>query len=130
MEKYEEDFKTHETNKILIFKQGTKIILSVNIENLQVSDKNVNLPENIDSRICMCQIPDQNIFCFGNLLNTGKYTGISFIIDPNYRIKLLPRGFPCVGSGSIYYKGFVYVFGGFNGSNLRNAFKFNLKIKQ
>ncbi|CAG9310903.1 unnamed protein product [Blepharisma stoltei] len=116
----------YDYDKVLIFIHHTNRLNAVDIEKLTKKEITVNVSENIDNRICMCIIPGNKIFCYGNLLNNGKYTGITFIIDSSYRVKQLSRGFPCVSSSAIYYNGQIYTFGGFNGTCLSLSKRFDL----
>ncbi|CAG9313485.1 unnamed protein product [Blepharisma stoltei] len=68
-------------------------------------------PEPLDWGTCIAQLPNGNLFCFGK---DYPYSGISLIIDENYRVRQLPSGTPCRCSSAIYFNNSLYCFGGEN----------------
>ena len=94
---------------------------------------NDHFPEQLNSRVCTVQLPNNNLFCYGN--RDKNYSGITFIIERNDnnqpKIQLLPAGHPCYASGGVYFNNSVYIFGGFNGSSrLSLAQKYDLNANK
>ncbi|CAG9330093.1 unnamed protein product [Blepharisma stoltei] len=103
----------------------TKKLFSYNPNTNIVTSCELNLPNNLYG-YSLCYA-DGNLFCYGNCLNKA-YQGTAFLINKEGKIKSLRDGIPSIYSGTIYKKGFVYVFGGWsNGKMLANARKFNIK---
>ncbi|CAG9329023.1 unnamed protein product [Blepharisma stoltei] len=110
------------SNSISIFKHWTKELIIGKLESDSNKSIQLSLFESMDLRTSMCPLSDNYIFCYGN----HPCTGITFLIDPFMRIIHLAPGYPCHGSGSIFYNNKVYTFGGFDGKNLVRAAYFDL----
>ncbi|CAG9321870.1 unnamed protein product [Blepharisma stoltei] len=97
----------------------------------------LNLPEFIDENIFICPLPDNKMFCYGNLSWGYKeylapvVTGLTFIINPDLSTEILEEGIKCYGSGGVFYDGNVYIFGGYNEKRRidKIALKYNLQDK-
>ncbi|CAG9331350.1 unnamed protein product [Blepharisma stoltei] len=96
---------------IINHKNRTHLII-YDTENNSKEVRRVETPELLDCRTCIAQLPNGNLFCFGRYPGSG----VSLIIDENYRIRQLPSGTPCFHSSAIYFNSSVYCFGG-GGSN-------------
>lgn len=104
-------------NEIIFFTHGTKLLNTFNLDSHETQNKELSvLPEEIDSFISICELPNKSKFCYGN------DSGLTFIIDQYKNIKLLPNGKTNWALDSKYYKNFVYAIGGYK--NL--AEKYNL----
>ncbi|CAG9310789.1 unnamed protein product [Blepharisma stoltei] len=70
----------------------------------------IDTPESLSNKTCVVQLPNSELFCFGN----GPSSGFCCIIDlVTCRVKKhLPYGRRSECLGGVYYKGFVYIFGG------------------
>ncbi|CAG9321869.1 unnamed protein product [Blepharisma stoltei] len=76
-------------------------------------DFKINFPVEIDKNICMCPLPDNKVFCYGNNW-IESYSNSSKIIPGVTFINLdLQWGILSFGSGGAFYDGIVYVFGEF-----------------
>lgn len=111
--------------KITYFKHRTDILTHLDLQNLYITEHKLNLPEIINSRICLCKIPNGDLFCYGNRISL-KFSGIAFIITKDNLIKNLPKGKPCTDAGAVYYDDNIYTFGGFDGKDVKLAHKFSL----
>ncbi|CAG9321871.1 unnamed protein product [Blepharisma stoltei] len=107
------------------------------LKNFSQEKSILNLPEFIDENICICPLPDNKVFCYGNLSwnNTESripsVTGLTFIINPDLSIEILEEGIKCYGSGGVFYDGNVYVYGGYNDIGVieKIASKYNFQDK-
>ncbi|CAG9316253.1 unnamed protein product [Blepharisma stoltei] len=79
-------------------------------ENQTEELKIIETPEPLNLFTCIAQLPNGNLFCFGN----GSCSGISLIIDENSRVRQLPSGTQCYSSSTIYFDHNIYCFGGYN----------------
>lgn len=105
-------------NEIIFFRHNTKEMISLNLNSFETQIKEQNiLPGDINWFISICEIPNKSKFCFGNI------TGLTFLIDQDKNIRLLPDGKPNWGLVSKYHKNFVYAIGGEN----KLAEKYNLR---
>ncbi|CAG9317144.1 unnamed protein product [Blepharisma stoltei] len=82
----------------------------------------VETPQPLDWGTCITQLPNGNLFCFGN----SELSGVSLIIGENNIFKELPSGTPCCASSAIYFNNSVYCFGGWNNQNLTLSKRFDL----
>jgi len=73
----------------------------------------MNFDVKISNSMSLCQLPDNFIFCFGNVQN-NTYSGLTFMMDDILNLELLSSGTPCIESGLTYYNNFIYAFGGYN----------------
>ncbi|CAG9328932.1 unnamed protein product [Blepharisma stoltei] len=123
---------------IVAYHQNTSLYFTRNVGNrthLIVYDtesereeiKVVETPEPINNGSCMAQLPDGELFCFGN---SNPPSGISWIIDGNYGVRILTPGKPCYYSSAVYFNRNVYCFGGLNNSTFNFSEKFNLDENQ
>ncbi|CAG9320435.1 unnamed protein product [Blepharisma stoltei] len=88
----------------------------------------IQTPEPLDKYTSTAQLPNSEIFCFGN---HDPSSGFACIIDmKQLKVKkTLPPGAPCNSVAAVYYKNSVYIFGGFDGSKsttLANRFDLSL----
>ncbi|CAG9312345.1 unnamed protein product [Blepharisma stoltei] len=99
----------------------TKLII-YDTENDRREDRIIETPEPLDNTTCIAQLPNGNLFCY------GKYpgSGVSLIIDEDYRVRELPSGRRCSRSSAIYFNNSVYCFGGNNGGSLPLSERFDL----
>lgn len=115
-------------DKISSFKASTKNLLELNIKEKTQKLTTLDIPENMSDHTSICLLPDSSLFCYGSSHRVDRrhiYSGITFVITPNYDIKLLTSGQPCYKSGTIYYNGAVFAFGGDNGQPLNLAETYN-----
>ncbi|CAG9321324.1 unnamed protein product [Blepharisma stoltei] len=112
------DFDNY-SSSICFFQNKTKNLVTLNLNNLELSSNSLNIRKNIDRCISMCQIPNK-IFCYGNFI--WWYDGLTFIIDEFNKVQLLPSGKKNCFLKIVYFNSNIYAFGGDN--NL--AEKFNL----
>ncbi|CAG9326341.1 unnamed protein product [Blepharisma stoltei] len=103
-----------ESNCIVSFTNNSKTINILNLITLDKEKINLNLPENLSDSISCCQIPDDRIFCYGNVIENKQYSGLAFIIDKNFEIKIIESYTPCTHSSCAYFDGHVFIFGGKN----------------
>ncbi|CAG9332219.1 unnamed protein product [Blepharisma stoltei] len=84
------------------------IMLKYSIENKAFERKNLD-NELLDKGTAIIQLPNSELFCYGNY----SCTGYSCIINlKTLEIKELPEGYPCSSAGIAYYNKCVYAFGG------------------
>ncbi|CAG9335121.1 unnamed protein product [Blepharisma stoltei] len=95
-------------------------------ENEREKAQNFEAPEILTDGTCIAQLPDGELFCFGN----NPASGISLVIDGNNRVRILPSGIPCKGSSAIYFNRNIYCFGGSNTILLTLSDKFSLDENQ
>ncbi|CAG9329195.1 unnamed protein product [Blepharisma stoltei] len=106
---------------IITFHKRTSLYLTKeenNRTNLMIFDtkneeeevKPLDSSEVLNWDTCIAQIPNCELFCYGK----APSSGISLIIDENFRARTLPAGKPCAISSAIYYNRNVYCFGGLN----------------
>ncbi|CAG9321851.1 unnamed protein product [Blepharisma stoltei] len=101
-----------ETSKISWFYDDSSDLVEINLETFDKTIHRFLLPENnIDERISICQLPDNKLFCYGNTIGWADLSGITFIINENYEVQVLPTGTPSLGCFGTYYKDCVYIFG-------------------
>lgn len=114
-------------NSIKIFRHHSKKLISIDLANLYVkTETDINIPFFVSSFTCLVSLENNSIFCFGNELQTGYFSGDTFTIDANNKAKILNPGTPCIGASGVILKDFVYVFGGWNGDYLDLAEKYDL----
>ncbi|CAG9321775.1 unnamed protein product [Blepharisma stoltei] len=102
-----------ETSKICWFYDETSDLIELDLETFEKTLHRLIIPENnIDERICICQLPGNKLFCYGNTIGWADFSGITFIFNENYEVQVLPTGTPSLGCCGTYYKDCVYVFGG------------------
>ncbi|CAG9336094.1 unnamed protein product [Blepharisma stoltei] len=89
-------------------------------ENVKLLDTSLQLSD----YTCIAQLPDNELFCFGNF----PASGITSIIDRKLRVRILPSGTACSWSSAIYFNRNVYCFGGSDNTsrNLSLSERFNL----
>ncbi|CAG9310790.1 unnamed protein product [Blepharisma stoltei] len=95
------------------------------IEKDKRENKVISTPEPLSNGTCIVQLPNSELFCYGN----SFFSGISCIIDlETFTVKkLLPYGSPSWCCGAVYYKNCVYFFGGWDKQNyMLFAEKFDL----
>ncbi|CAG9325279.1 unnamed protein product [Blepharisma stoltei] len=104
------------------YENRTNLII-YDTENDSEEVRIVETPEPLDFGTCIAQLPNGNLFCFGN----SQHSGVSLIIDENYKVRELPSGTPCVNSSAIYFNNSVYCFGGnYNYEDLTLSERFDL----
>ncbi|CAG9314951.1 unnamed protein product [Blepharisma stoltei] len=91
-------------------REKTKTKLIIFDSELQKRDfVYIDTPEPLCCFTSITQLPNYELFCFGNW---NPLSGITCIIDSKYNVRVLPSGTPCNKAGSVYYQNNVYVFGG------------------
>ncbi|CAG9322093.1 unnamed protein product [Blepharisma stoltei] len=106
-------------NTLLFFEDNTKTLLIKHFdiflggsERKVLEKKELVLQEPIGQHISMCQLPDEEVFCFGNCYD-NNYTGLTFTVhSKNFTVHTLPKGTPIYKTSTCYYDGCVYAFGG------------------
>ncbi|CAG9329959.1 unnamed protein product [Blepharisma stoltei] len=123
----EKEFDIYKSNIITLVnrKSNQTRISFYNIENQSFLCKLINTPEPLSEFTCITQLPNNEIFCFGN---NYPVSGVTCIINTNLlTCRALVDGKPCYNSSSIYYNRFVYVFGGCDDYDcLQHAAKYDL----
>ncbi|CAG9331455.1 unnamed protein product [Blepharisma stoltei] len=85
--------------------------------------KILETPELLDYNTCIAQLPDGELFCFGN----SQLSGITLKISSDFQVQALPSGQPVSLSSAIYFNRSVYCFGGSNGKKaLKLSERFDL----
>ncbi|CAG9325002.1 unnamed protein product [Blepharisma stoltei] len=87
-----------------------KILIIYDTESGKERMKWLNVPERLDVGTSITQLPNGELFCYGN----STYSGITLIIDCNFKYRLLPSGKPGWSSSAIYFNRNVYCFGGYD----------------
>jgi hypothetical protein len=100
---------------------------TLNLYNIKENQfKTSKLFDTLGDQAGWCYLPDGNIFHYGGR-KKSENIGTTCIINPsNKNVKYLSDGKRkcCVGQVT-FYKGEVYVFGGFNKAPLKSAFKYS-----
>lgn len=106
------------SKEIMFFREDTKQLVVHNLISQKSTVKDqTTLPMNMHCALSVCILPNQSIFCYGNY-----FSGITFIIDQEKNIKLLPDGKANGWLHIHYFENHVYAIGG----NYNLAEKFNL----
>ncbi|CAG9315856.1 unnamed protein product [Blepharisma stoltei] len=128
IEEIEASFTIPNLNVMASFKSGTKNLIELDLKNNSQKVTALALPVSMSDHSSVCQLPDSSLFCFGSLYreeNKNIFSGITFIVSPNYDIKILTSGQPRIKSGTIYFDSYIFAFGGDNGQALDFAEKYD-----
>ncbi|CAG9324881.1 unnamed protein product [Blepharisma stoltei] len=78
-------------------------------ESERKSTKSLDSSKSLDHGSCIALLPNGKLFCFDR---HHPHSGITFIIDKNYKAKRLQSVAPCCLSSAIYFGKNAYCFGG------------------
>ncbi|CAG9325068.1 unnamed protein product [Blepharisma stoltei] len=106
------------SDSIFYFYGYSKELKEFNFISKQRKVYNLDLRENIWNNISVCPLPNDRIFCYGNRAN-NSITGLTFIIEKDKTISMLPEGKASCDSGSILYNNHIYSFGGVLGVSVK-----------
>ncbi|CAG9335217.1 unnamed protein product [Blepharisma stoltei] len=106
--------------EIFVFKQYSRNLLRLSLDSLQTVVRNLpELETTIENHISLCKLPNNKIFCYGNIWpeissSLSSPRGTSFVINEDFSIIPIKDGKPRSGATSVYYENSVYVFGGWS----------------
>ncbi|CAG9314451.1 unnamed protein product [Blepharisma stoltei] len=101
-----------ERNEINIFRDNTKKLLRVNLNDLSHKEIEIPIEHNATVWLSICKLPDNNLFCFQGI---NAYSSPTFMIYEDNSIRYLTsRPNLCRYASAIYYENEVYSFGGNN----------------
>ncbi|CAG9335574.1 unnamed protein product [Blepharisma stoltei] len=87
----------------------TKLVI-FDTESLQINYKAIKTPEALSDGTCIAQLPNNELFCYGNY---SPLSGVTITINTkDLSFQSLKIGIPCCSSGCTYYQNSVYAFGG------------------
>ncbi|CAG9324609.1 unnamed protein product [Blepharisma stoltei] len=115
-------------NQIAAFQHNTKNLLKINLSNFKETKIELNTKSKANEHIIMCELPDNQIFCYGN----WEPVGTTFIIDAENNIIELDDGKPCCSTYATLFEDSIYVFGGWKTKGERSNFavKFSLQTAE
>lgn len=112
--------------KMVFFKKDSKTMNVYNLKNNKIEKKETQIV--MGDRAGWCFLPDGSVFHYGGRLGKEN-TDFACIINPEkFTIQPVKRNKKMRNAGQVtYFKGEVYVFGGFDkDASLGTAFKYNL----
>lgn len=127
---FEKEIQTVQLNSIFFFKPETKILVELDVDSIETTESEVNLPENLGLLASICSVPGGKLFYHGGYSGEGDVISSTYIINPSTRhVEILPKCRLRCAASAIYTLGSIYIFGGYGKIPYKNCDKFNLKTR-
>ena len=115
------------TKTISYFKQNTKVFITINVESMEKTETELNIPENMPYGAGIVELPGGNLFHAGGTL--GNPIGSCYLLK-NGKIEKLQSFRPRAAPAVAYCDGKVYAIGGRDGKYVKECEVFNLVTKE
>lgn len=117
--------------RVYFVKPRTKELVIIDLLGQNISKKSFNKNMLLKDSGSWCEIPNRRIFYCGGVQG-NTFLNEAFIIDPSSMsiVRLPPMNQSRALSSVYYYRGKVYVFGGYSGNNLTSCECFDLNTEK
>lgn len=117
--------------RVYFIKPRSKELIIIDLLGQNISKKNFNKNMLLKDSGSWCEIPNRRIFYCGGVQG-NTFLNEAFIIDPSSMsiVRLPPMNQSRALSSVYYYRGKVYVFGGYSGNNLTSCECFDLNTEK